>query len=90
MARVRSIIIEKQAGDEWRETKIKHLVPGDIFRMWMYVNDDWELYDRKGSTEFEAQSNPYLHPELGIWTVEIDKGAFSEGKKDGDGYYPER
>lgn len=80
--RIKKIIMEKQAGEDWIKTKIKHLVPGDIFRMWMYVNDDWDLYEKNGHREFEAQSNPYLHPELGIWTVSVDEGIFSEGEKE--------
>lgn len=80
MTRIRNIVIEKQVGDDWQETKIKHLVFGDIFRMWMYVDDDWKLYEKNGHKEFEAKSNPYLHPELGIWSVSVEEGIFSEEK----------
>ena len=82
MARVKEVIIEKFIDEDWVKTKIKHLVVGDTFRMWMYVDDDWELYEKDGMCEFETISNPFLHPELGIWTVHVDEGLFGEGKKD--------
>lgn len=81
MARVKQVVIEKEVGDNWKETKIKHLVPGDVFRMWMYVNDDWELYYHNGESEFESKSQPFLHPEHGLWTVNTEEGTFADGDK---------
>jgi len=80
MARVKQIVIEKYKDDDWVETKIKHLVPGDKFRMWMYVDDNWELYEKgdEGS-EFVAKSRPFLHPEHGLWTVSTVEGIFTDG-----------
>ena len=84
MARIREVLIEKFTGEDWVKTKIKHLVVGDTFRMWMYVDDDWKLYEKEDVCEFETTSEPFLHPELGIWTVHVEEGLFGEGKKDED------
>lgn len=82
MARVKEVVIEKEVGDEWMNTKIKHLVPGDTFRMWMYVDDDWKLYESEGQSEFEAKSQPFLHPEHGLWTVSTTEGIFADNDKE--------
>lgn len=82
MARVRDIVIEKLKDDDWMETKIKHLVPGDTFRMWMYIDDEWELYEDENGWEFEAKSRPFLHPEHGLWTVSTKEGIFTDGDED--------
>jgi hypothetical protein len=82
MARVQQVVIEKFKNDDWQETKIKHLVPGDVFRMWMYVDGDWELYEKDGETEFEAKSRPFLHPEHGLWTVSTEGELFTDEDQD--------
>lgn len=81
MARVKHVVIEKQIGNDWRETRIKHLVPEDVFRMWMYIKDDWELYYHNNQSEFRATSEPFLHPEHGLWTIITEEGTFADGDK---------
>lgn len=83
MTRVKHVVIEKQVGKDWQETKIKHLVPGDFFRMWMYVDNEWDLYYHNNQSEFLASSEPFLHPEHGLWTVMTDEGTFADGDKSG-------
>jgi hypothetical protein len=81
MSRVRHVVIEKLVGGDWVETKIKHLVPGNNFRMWMYIKDDWELYWHNNQSEFVAMSEPFLHHEHGLWTVMTEEGSFADGDK---------
>ena len=83
MATATNIVLEKfnRELDKWAETKMKHLVPGDIFRMWIYKNNEWVLHEYKEKTEFEADGNPYIHPEYNVWTINC-KDFDDENNKD--------
>jgi len=75
MAKTVDIAIERLVDEEeyeWQSVKIKHLAHGDVFRMWNYNGKDWKLHEHKGKTEFKAIGNPFLHPEYGVWTVNIE------------------
>lgn len=81
MAKIKDIVIEKLVDEEefeWQETKIKHLVNGDVFRMWNYDGKEWKLHEHKGETEFKVIGNPFLHPEHGLWTVNIEDEGYED------------
>jgi hypothetical protein len=75
MGTANNVVLEKLVDleeDKWVVFKMKHIIPGDTFRMWKYVNSEWSLHEYKGQTEFKAVGNPYIHPTYGVWTVKIE------------------
>jgi len=80
MASTKNLVVEKLVDieeNEWKEIKMKHLVIGDVFRMWKFDGEEWSLYeDKEGKKEWTVTSEPYTHLEYGVWTVNVeeDKG----------------
>ncbi|GAG71160.1 unnamed protein product, partial [marine sediment metagenome] len=66
--------IEKRVGDKWSRVNMKDLQVGDTFRMWIYHKKHmkWVLHeDDGGNTEWETVSEPYIHNEYKVWTVNV-------------------
>lgn len=66
--------IEKLRGFGWESCEMKDLIVGDRFRMWVYPQEEmkWVLHkDIIGNTEWEAISEPYMHPKHKVWTINV-------------------
>lgn len=77
MSKTKNLIVEKLINDEegeWKEVRMRHLVPGDVFRMWRFDGTDWSLHeDKHERKEWTVSSEPYTHPEYGVWTVQVEE-----------------
>lgn len=64
--------LDKLVDGKWIQTHMKDLKIGDRFRMWVYPRKHMKWVSHKdqfGNTEWTASSDPYLHPEHRVWTI---------------------
>lgn len=60
--------VEVKTTNGWTRTEMKHLKPGDMFRM--FEPDDTQVYDKKRGTEFKVIGKPYF--KNNVWGVNCE------------------